>query len=57
MDRHKHQLSSGWIRDGQVYRECVGCRSVFVRSLDKQTKTIKSDFNYYKGMADYYGIN
>lgn len=53
MTEHKHILGSGWIRDGHVYRECVGCRTVLKCGT---TQVIKSDYNYYKEMAKYYGV-
>jgi hypothetical protein len=47
---HKHVLASGWIRDGQTFRECVQCRQVVGSG-----KLWKSDYYYYRNMSIYWG--
>lgn len=53
MNQHRHSFSSGWIRGRQTFRECVGCRQVFRWYGDnRKPEIMKSDYNYYKEMAD-----
>lgn len=52
---HKHQLSAGWIRYGETFRECIQCRQV-IKWNGKYAQLVKSDYHYYKDMARYYGV-
>jgi len=52
----KHILSNGWIRnDRLVWRECSECRQAFI-SYGRKLEPTVSDYQYYKRMADYYGV-
>lgn len=57
INEHRHVLGSGWIRGRQTYRECVGCRQVFRWYGDnKRPELMRSDYNYYREMAEYHAI-
>lgn len=57
MNQHKHVLASGWARGRRTFRECVECRQVFEwYGSNKQAKEVKTDYVYYKKMAEYYEI-
>lgn len=55
MNKHKHVLASGWARENRIFRECTNCRQVFEWKR-KQATQVKSDYTYYKQMAEYYAI-
>jgi hypothetical protein len=54
MSQHNHVLSSGWINSNKLFRECMYCRKVF--AWDCKVIHPKSDYTYYKQMAEYYEI-
>lgn len=53
---HRHVWASGWIANGKTFRECTVCREGREYTGKRVRGQIKTDFNYYKSMAAYYGI-